>query len=81
MPGVRYWIISLVGVVVFFIISIAVSFKDRAQQKDGRWERGDGSKKQSQVSGYRVQQQDGPSATTPEDRRWEMGAITVGNRK
>jgi hypothetical protein len=59
-------------VVAFFIISIAVSFEDRAQQKDGRWERGDGSKKQSQVSGYRVQQQDGPSATTPEDRRWEM---------
>jgi hypothetical protein len=39
--------------VVFFIISIAVSFKDLAQQKDG------------------------PSATAPEDRRWEMEDKTV----
>jgi hypothetical protein len=30
----RPWIISLVGMVAFFIILIVVSFKDRTQQQD-----------------------------------------------
>jgi hypothetical protein len=41
----------------FFIISIAVS--------------GPGIK--AQAAGYKVPQQEGPSATTPEDSRWERG--------
>jgi hypothetical protein len=72
-PGVRSWIISLVEGVMFFIISIAVSFKDLAQQRDGRWKMDPPPRHRRTGDGSMEME-----AKTVVNREWEM-AWSIGH--